>query len=253
MLELYHWHHSAESARVLIALREKGLEVSTQSVDVLRFEQFTTAFLALNPAGQVPVLVHDEHILTDSALILLYLEEAFPEPALAPHDGKGWYEVLCWSKTLESGLGSAVSTVGWHRVMAPKVQGWNRDELHAAIEAISVPERKAAWYAATAGYSQEAVDDSLRKIALAVQRVETTLASGNWLLGDCYSLVDIDAYVLVDLLPALTPELVNAAVTPHIMDWLERIRARDAVCAVNRLRNTENPLFAPGPEHSRWG
>jgi len=41
-------------------------------------------FLALNPMGKVPVLVHDGAVVTECAAICAYMAEAFPEAGLAP-------------------------------------------------------------------------------------------------------------------------------------------------------------------------
>ena len=55
MLELFHWEPVSHSARVLICLHEIGVEFKSHYVDLMEFEQFSGDFLALNPAGQVPV------------------------------------------------------------------------------------------------------------------------------------------------------------------------------------------------------
>src|SRR5262245_55155999 len=41
-------------------------------------------FAAANPRGEVPVLVHGELTLFDSSVIVAYVEEQWPEPALLP-------------------------------------------------------------------------------------------------------------------------------------------------------------------------
>lgn len=41
-------------------------------------------FLALNPMGKVPVLVHGAQVITEAAAICTYLAETFPETGLAP-------------------------------------------------------------------------------------------------------------------------------------------------------------------------
>lgn len=254
MLELYHWEPNAESAKVMICLKEKGIEFTSRYVDILELEQYSDEFLAVNPAGQVPVLVHDGNILTDSTLITEYIEEAFPEPVLALHDAKGWYETLCWGKYVEYNLDTSVSTLGWYEVMAAKIKQRDQDKLRAAVDRIPVQERKAAWLAAIGDdRNEQQLDDSRRKIGLAVNRIEETLSDSGWLQGDVYSIIDIDAFSLVRTLPRLVPDMVNPDSTPRIMGWLDRINERPAVKEAFAMRRAEEELYAPGPEHSRWG
>lgn len=44
----------------------------------------TAEYLALNPMGKVPTLVHGDAVVTEAAAICAYLAEAFPERGLAP-------------------------------------------------------------------------------------------------------------------------------------------------------------------------
>lgn len=254
MLELFHWEPNAESAKAMICLKEKGIEFTSRYVDILELQQYSDDFMSLNPSGQVPVLIHDGNILTDSTLITEYIEEAFPEPVLAPHDAKGWYETLCWGKYVEYNLDTSVSTLGWYEVMAPKMKQRDQGELRAAIDSIPVAERKAAWQAAISdSRNEDQLENSRRKIGLAVNRLEETLSDSDWLLGDNYSIIDIDAFSLVCTLPSLVPGTVNKDVTPRIMDWLNRINERPAVQEAFAMRRVKEDLYAPGPEHSRWG
>ncbi|WCT72790.1 glutathione S-transferase family protein [Sphingomonas naphthae] len=48
----------------------------------------TPEFLAINPMGKVPVIVHDGTIVTEGAAICAYLADAFPAAGLAPPAGK---------------------------------------------------------------------------------------------------------------------------------------------------------------------
>ncbi len=41
-------------------------------------------YLAINPMGKVPAIVHAGHVITESAAICAYLADAFPEKELAP-------------------------------------------------------------------------------------------------------------------------------------------------------------------------
>lgn len=47
-------------------------------------EMKSAEYLAINPMGKVPTIVHDGVVVTEAAAICLYLAEAFPEAGLAP-------------------------------------------------------------------------------------------------------------------------------------------------------------------------
>jgi len=67
-------------ARVRLALAEKGVESETVEIDLGNRPGW---LYELNPAGKVPVL-DDGFVLPESAVIMEYLDERFPEPALLP-------------------------------------------------------------------------------------------------------------------------------------------------------------------------
>ena len=81
MRTLYHFPLSSPSRRVRVALAEKGLEFGPVVEQPWRRRE---AFLALNPAGDVPVLVEDGGLVLVGASICEYLEETYPEIPLLP-------------------------------------------------------------------------------------------------------------------------------------------------------------------------
>lgn len=84
MRTLFHlWLHPF-SRKVRVALAEKDLEFELQ---IEKVWERRTDFLALNPAGDVPVLVEDDGtILANSQVICEYLEEVYPQTNLLGHD-----------------------------------------------------------------------------------------------------------------------------------------------------------------------
>jgi glutathione S-transferase len=50
-------------------------------------EMKSPAYLALNPMGKVPTLTHGDAVITETAAIIAYLADAFPESGLAPEPG----------------------------------------------------------------------------------------------------------------------------------------------------------------------
>lgn len=82
---LYGHAMSSASYRVRIALALKGLQVTSVLLDLRAGEQRRAAFLQINAQGLVPALVLDDGaVLTQSAAIIEYLEEAHPQPPLLP-------------------------------------------------------------------------------------------------------------------------------------------------------------------------
>ena len=83
VLTLYDADRCPYCARVRIVLAEKGLEYETVVVDL---DDRPAWIYAKNPLGRVPVLEEDAFVLPESAVIMEYLEERYPEPPLWPAD-----------------------------------------------------------------------------------------------------------------------------------------------------------------------
>lgn len=82
MPTLYHLWLSPPCRKVRIALDEKGMDYELKTENLW---ERRTEFLALNPAGEVPVLVHDDgRAFSDSTAICELLEETCPDPPLLP-------------------------------------------------------------------------------------------------------------------------------------------------------------------------
>src|SRR5262245_32439704 len=77
---------SPYSAKVRTARREKGIGFEDEKLPITRagIARKPEKLLAANPRGQVPVLFDGEVALHDSTVILEYLEERQPRPALLP-------------------------------------------------------------------------------------------------------------------------------------------------------------------------
>jgi glutathione S-transferase len=84
MRTLFHlWLHPF-SRKVRITLAEKKLDFELQ---IEKVWERRTEFLAMNPAGDVPVLVEkDGTTLANSQVICEYLEEVYPDPNLLGRD-----------------------------------------------------------------------------------------------------------------------------------------------------------------------
>lgn len=89
MIALYSGPLSLFARKVEIALAEKGLGFDRVMVPFTQSEGYRPkdpTVLAVNPKGQVPVLIDGDLALYDSTVILEYLEDAYPAPPLYPRD-----------------------------------------------------------------------------------------------------------------------------------------------------------------------
>jgi maleylacetoacetate isomerase len=86
---LYGYYRSSAAYRVRIALNLKGIAYRTEPVHLVKGEQFSAAYLAVNPQGQVPALAIDGLHLVQSQAIVEYLDETRPQPPLLPSDAAG--------------------------------------------------------------------------------------------------------------------------------------------------------------------
>lgn len=87
MLQLYTHYRSVSAHRVRIALNYKGVSYKSLFTDIHRTAAEQLTYLNLNPQGLIPALVvKDDLVITQSAAILEYLEERYPERPLLPED-----------------------------------------------------------------------------------------------------------------------------------------------------------------------
>lgn len=83
---LYEHPLSSYAQKIKIALREKGIAFEALLPEDFGAARADGAFAAANPRAEVPVLRDGDVTLFDSTVILEYLEDKWPEPALLSKD-----------------------------------------------------------------------------------------------------------------------------------------------------------------------
>jgi RNA polymerase-associated protein len=146
-------------ARVRIALAEKGVEYETVEIDLSDRPAWV---YALNAPGRVPILDGDL-VLPESEVIMEYLEERHPDPALLPADPVERARARLLVKRFDTNLGSDYYAYrrGDENALAEKLDALEvgqslfadiayvpwvlraRDMLH-----VDLPERVSDWLAA---------------------------------------------------------------------------------------------------------
>jgi len=248
MTRLYHWEPSGDSLKMLIALKEKNVPFESRYVDLLDLEHHGEAFKSVADHDRVPLLIDQGEALKDSQFALQYLAEAYA-PRLAPADPAGWYDVQAWTSQLDQVLAPSVRMVGWHTVTFPSMGDDDRADFLKRSADVPRPQVMAGWAEVTsdAEASEDQLANARERIGQVVDRIEAALAGSDWIVGDGFSIIDINAFARVHTLPRLLPDLVNSERTPRIMAWIERIRQRPSVQDALTMRRASlgEDIYAP--------
>ena len=245
MLKLYHAEPAANSLKSLIPLHEKGLEFESRYVDLHKFEQHEPWFVAINPEGQVPVLDHDGFIVTHTTVINEYLEDAFPDaPPLRPNTPHGNARMRFWNKFVDEHVMNYVSMWGWHRMVGVLARGIESGEFEKMVERIPLQEQRDKWRTARSGFSEADLANAMRKINVAVDKVEAQLCETPWLAGEMYTLADINFFSHCGMMLArMFPEIGRQERCPKLLEWADRMRARPGVAAALAMPDHTNPAL----------
>ena len=166
MRTLYHLWLSPFCRKVRIVLAEKKLEVEMQVEPVWERRH---QFLALNPAGKVPVLVEpDGTILCDSMAIAEFLEETYPEPPLI--------------------RGTAVERAEIRRLVA-----WFDHKFNAEVTANLVGEKIMNRFLGLGQPDSQAIRAGHVNIGTHLEYIAFLVQRRNWLAGNHMTLADIAA------------------------------------------------------------
>ena len=252
MLELYHYEPSANSAKPMICLKEKGLEFTSHYIDLHAFEQHEPSYVKINPNGQVPALRHDGKIITESTVINEYLDDVFPEVPLRPADPYERAQMRIWSKFMDEYYCPALSLIGWHHMIQDIVKDLSEEEFEKYLARIPLEEQRTKWrLAATRSFPQEQLDDAVRRLRVSMQRHEERLQKHEWLAGPTYSLADVNTYSITAAMPHFFPDFFNEKDTPRSVEWLARMNKRPAVQAALAMGRRQPTHRRPHNEGSR--
>ena len=86
LITLYHAARSRSSGAVAL-LEALGADYRLHVLDLKAGANLAPAYLAINPMGKVPAIVHEGALVTEQVAIYLYLADLYPEAGLAPPIG----------------------------------------------------------------------------------------------------------------------------------------------------------------------
>src|SRR6516225_5714854 len=234
---LYNAPQSTCSQRVRFVLNAKGLVFEERKLDLLAGDQLAPAYLALNPNGVVPTLVHDGEVVIDSSVIIEYLDEIAPaRERFTPQAAVERARMRSLMRFFDEVPAAAVRVPTYNLAFLPRFAAMSEREFLAFAE--SKPLRKEFMLAmGRTGFPQKEMDAALQRLRRTYERMDAELekSGGPWLLGREVSLADI----------ALMPAIVRMADLDQATAWQDLPRVQhwyDAVCRHPAFR----PTYYPG-------
>jgi glutathione S-transferase len=249
MLELYHAGLTTCSKKARLCLAEKGLDYVSHFVNLRRFENHRPEYLALNPDGVVPTLVHDGTVIVETTFINEYLDEVFPDPPLRPSDPAATARMRGWGKMADDFGLSAVRIPTWNRTKMGGINALKESgTLDEAIARIPLKDHRDKFRKiAAGGFSEAEFEDAYAKMDFVYARTEAALADVPYLVGDMFTLADINMLPFIDQFGKYRPELLDPSNHPNTADWHSRMMARPAVVKTY-TPSDEAPAPPPTPE-----
>ena len=200
-MKLYQFPYSHYSAKVKIALLEKGLEFEAPE---LTWEYLKSPeFLAMNPLGKVPYLQDGDFGIGESEVIVEYLEERYPQPALLPATPEARAKCRWLSRFHDLYLAPQLTT------------------LYFALS---------DGRAGTPAFAPE-VERLHELVALLESRIEPA----PWFLGEQFTLADASmalSCAYIGMLSGAHQKPVPESAMPRLAAWFAAVRQRPAVARV---------------------
>jgi glutathione S-transferase len=258
MLELYHSGSTTCSKQVRQHLVEKGVPYVSRYIELWRYANLEPAYLALNPNGVVPTLVHDGRPIINSFCIMEYIEDVFPERPLRPADPVLRARQRHWSWVADE-IHPTIADVTYNQLMRKRLGAMDRATIDGIAAKMPVPERRER-FVRTAGKGLSASEQAERwaRIATVLDQFEQALAPGPWVCGTEYSLGDVSMLAIVARVAELKPDWMAAR--GRTKEWLARSLARPAVQKTYATDTEECPprpsgvfsLNNPPPAAREW-
>ncbi len=226
MITLYDFGNSVCCQKVRITLTAKGLDWDSVRVDLFRSEQYDPKYLALNPKGVVPTLLHDGKPVIESTLICEYLDETFPEPPLIPDQPWLRTRMRLWSKMVDEGLHEGVTEISFSAMFRERMRRMPDELREARFRNIGDPRRRDRFKSTyELGVRSPFVLHGIAAYERAFKMLEQTLAeSGPWILGESATLADINLMPYAARLDYLGLLELWTDDRPRVRDWWAQAR-----------------------------
>lgn len=197
-LKLYDHPLSPYAQKVKILMREKGLAFEAVTPGGMGAGGAGGAFVQANPRAEVPALEEGEVRVFDSTIILEYLEDAYPDPALRPAGAADRARVRMLEEVMDTHF-EAIT--------------WGLSEL--------------AWFRRAEGELAETIrSNAARQIGGFYRWLEDQLGGRPWFNGQAFGWGDL---CVVPFVNGAVGQGHVPAEGSRLADWLARANARPSV------------------------
>ncbi|HTO84351.1 MAG TPA: glutathione S-transferase family protein [Methylomirabilota bacterium] len=218
MRRLYHFCLQPASRKLRILLREKGLEFELQAENAW---EKRAAFLALNHAGEVPVLVEDDGtVIADGTAVAEYVEEVYPTPSL---------------------LGTTPAA----RAEVRRLVGWFDAKFNREVTANLFDQKILRRLNGHGGPDSQAIRNGNANIHTHLEYIAWLADRRKWLGGDEFSLADIAAAAHLSAIDYIGD--IPWDRHPGAKDWYARVKSRPSF---RPLLADQLPGIAPPPHYA---
>ena len=186
--------------KVRFALAEKGVTVDQEQVVPFGLSD---EFKKLSPLGKIPVYQDGDLVLPDSSVILDYLENVHPEPALYPKDPGQRGRALFYEEYADTKVIGSLTTIFFQRFVR---KNFFKEEPDEAIV-------------------QNVLENEIPPV---LDYLAGELGDDDYLVGNTFSVADIAASTgFVNF--RIGGAAVDADRWPTIAAWVDRVFARPAI------------------------
>ena len=197
MNTLYHLPFSANSRLVRIALSEK--KIDTKLIVEPIWER-RDSFLALNPEGQVPVLLTDQNIsLSGASVIIEWLEDMSSENSL---------------------IGNDIN----FRAEARRIMLWFNNKFSLEVESSIVYEKIMKVFMGKGNPDTNILRVGRKNLITHMQYIDWLSKNRDWLAGNSYSIADISASANLSILDYLGE--IQWRDYSYAKEWYARVKSR---------------------------
>lgn len=196
---LYQFKMGTNPRRVIIYLAEKGIDVPRYELDYANREHRSPAYLKINPSGRAPTLVSAAGVvITESAAIVEYLEELYPERPMIGADPAQRARVR------------ALERVGNDLIVRAQAWLWNLTPAFPAKEPDPSPEVASRAY---------------RYVCELLDLLEVVLGDNAFLAGNSPTVADFTAFAIFQTARERFGQPMGSQ-HPRLDAWYGRFRAR---------------------------